>query len=69
MQPEFNDELMTAGQLAKNLNRSSYGVKKALKRLGIHPEAVLNMVSYYPATAEAALADAMREPNRQTTAA
>ena len=56
---------LTAGQLARRLDRSSYGVKKAIKRLGIHPKLVLGGISYYDTGIEKTLAQVMRAPNLQ----
>jgi len=57
-------QLTTAGELARTLNRSTYGVKKALKRLGIHPEKILSGTSYYDrAEALRILEKEMRSPN------
>lgn len=75
MQPETNltdenppltqETHLTAGQLARRLQRSSYGVKKAIQRLGIEPKQVLGGVSYYDAGVEATLTKVMRAPNLQ----
>lgn len=62
-----NDEpqLQTAGELARTLKRSSYGVKKALRRLGVEPAKVLGGISFYePALALRTLKEEMRSPNQ-----
>ena len=62
---ETTDEtMMTAGQLARRLERSGYGVKKALQRMGI-PPVRMGGTSYYPSSVLDALGKAMRSPNRQ----
>lgn len=64
MKPETTlDELITAGQLARRLKRSRWGVKLTLDRLEIPPEQTLGGVSYYPAATLARLQEAMRKPN------
>lgn len=63
-----NDEpqLQTAGELARTLERSTYGVKKALKRHKIEPAAVLGGTSYYePTVALRTLREEMRSPNQK----
>jgi hypothetical protein len=56
--------LVTAGDLAKEISRSRYGVKKALKRLGILPRTVLAGISFYHREdAIGALKSEMRAPN------
>lgn len=54
---------MTAGQLARKLKRSRWGVKQTIDRLDIKPERTLGGVSYYPAATLARLEEAMRKPN------
>lgn len=68
MEPEIpNDQtLLTTGDLAKRLNRSRYGVKKAIQRLGIAPERELAGMSFYHPSIEAKLGQGMRGPNLQT---
>ena len=63
--PPFTENLLTAGQLARRLHRSSYGVKKAIQRQGILPVQVLGGISYYDAGIEATLGQVMRGPNLQ----
>lgn len=64
MKPETTlDELITAGQLARRLKRSRWGVKLTLDRLEIEPQQTLGGVSYYPTTTLARLQEAMRKPN------
>lgn len=62
-----NDEntLVSAGDLARELGRSGYGIKKALARLGVSPTHVLSGGTYYydRKTALAKLESAMRAPN------
>lgn len=59
--------LATAGELAKALNRSSYGVKKALSRLGVSPKTVLAGTSFYERKlAIGKLKSEMRAPNNST---
>jgi hypothetical protein len=63
----LNDETVpvTAGDLARKLGRSSYGVKKALMRLRIEPTAVLGGTSYYDEeSAMELLKKEMRSPNQ-----
>jgi hypothetical protein len=56
--------LASAGEMARSLNRSTYGVKKALSRLGIQPKKVIGGISYFEReTAMARLAEQMRSPN------
>lgn len=56
--------LVTAGELARELSRSSYGVKKALKRLGLSPSRVLAGTSFYDRKeALGKLKSEMRAPN------
>ena len=55
---------VTAGELAKILERSSYGVKKALARNGVRPVHVLAGTSFFNRTkALETLQAAMRAPN------
>ena len=56
---------LTAGQLARRLQRSSYGVKKAIQRQRILPVQVLGGISYYDPGIEKTLAEVMRAPNLQ----
>ena len=66
MQPEnINEiELITAGELAKKLRRSRYGVKKALQRLDVKPAQILAGISFYPEmSTTTCLEKAMRSPN------
>lgn len=64
-----NDEtLMTAGQLAKRLERSTHGVKKAIKRLGILPERKLGGISFYLPTLLDTLGKEMRAANNRNAA-
>lgn len=39
--------LATAGELAKELGRSAYGVKKALKRMNVEPRHSLRGTAYF----------------------
>ena len=60
------ETLATAGELARTLERSTYGVKKALRRLQIFPDRILGGISYYPRKESlAALEKEMRSPNQQ----
>ncbi len=54
---------MTAGQLARKLKRSRWGVKQTIDRLEIQPQQTLGGVSYYSAKTLARLEEAMRKPN------
>ena len=63
--PPATETLLTAGQLARRLQRSSYGVKKAIQRLRIDPVQVLGGISYYDAAIEETLGKVMRGPNLQ----
>lgn len=61
-----NDEstLVSAGDLARELGRSSYGIKKALKRIGVEPTHTLSGTAYFDRKdAIARLEPAMRAPN------
>ncbi len=60
MDPE---ELLTAGQLARLIQRSTYGVKKALERRGHKPRQILNGISYYDPALREVLLKEMRGPN------
>jgi hypothetical protein len=66
--PSPTADLLTAGQMAANLKRSRYGVKKAIQRLGIDPKLMLGGISYYEPAIEKTVAEAMRGPNLQTPA-
>lgn len=55
--------LLTAGELARRLKRSRYGVKKALHRLKIQPALIMAGISFYPEQALTTLAATMRQPN------
>lgn len=63
--PPLLETLLTAGQLARRLQRSSYGVKKAIQRAGIEPVLEIGGISYYNPKAEETLAKVMRGPNLQ----
>ena len=52
--------VMTAGAMARILNRSTLGVMNALKRLNIGPDLVLGRISYYPKSAVETLRAEMR---------
>ena len=62
---ETKDETkyVTAGDLAKRMKRSTYGVKSALRRLGISPIVSFKGMSLYSPDVEASLTDSMRAPN------
>ncbi len=60
-----NEAPLTAGELARRLQRSSYGVKKAIQRAGIDPVQVLGGISYYDPGIEETLAGFMRAANLQ----
>lgn len=66
-----NDEtkLVSAGDLARELGRSSYGVKKALMRAGIKPSVTLSGTAYFDhSTALAKLNETLRAPNARQKA-
>ncbi len=58
--------LLTAGQLARNIKRTREGVKKAIVRLHMIPMTELGGVSYYHPDSEMELMEAMRGPNLST---
>lgn len=47
MKKEDNSNLLTAGNIAKELGISDVKVKKAIKELGIKPAAKKGVCSYY----------------------
>lgn len=47
MKKEDNSNLLTAGNIAKELGVSDVKVKKAIKELGIKPAAKKGVCSYY----------------------
>ncbi len=55
---------MSAGQLARKMGRTPWGVRKAIKRLKLKPEQTLGGVNYYSASPTLArLEAAMRKAN------
>lgn len=74
MQPETNqpneprhdsESPLTAGELARRLKRSPYGVRNAIRLAGIRPVQVLGRISYYDPGIERVLAEGMRAANLQ----
>lgn len=57
-------QLVTCSQLAEELDRSEFGVRQAIRRLGIQPAAVAGRIQLYSPTIVAELRDKMRAPNQ-----
>lgn len=56
-------EPVTAGTIARAIGRSTYGVKKAIRRLKIEPVQVLAGMSFYDPSIQSILEESMRSPN------
>jgi Mor family transcriptional regulator len=56
-------EPVTAGTIAREIGRSTYGVKKAIRRLKIEPVHVLGGMSFYDPKIQSILEESMRSPN------
>lgn len=56
---ENNENLMTAGAMAKALSLSDGKVKKAIKELGIEPDAKKGVCNYYSAATMAKVREAL----------
>jgi len=53
-------ELLTAGKIAKEIGASDAKVKKAIKELGLEPDAKKGACSYYSRTAIAKIKKALK---------
>ena len=55
-----NDDLLTAGAIAKAVGASDAKVKKAIKELGLEPKAKKGVCAYYGADAVAKVKKALK---------
>jgi hypothetical protein len=65
MKPETNtlEPAVSAADIAKRLDRSHTGVKKAIARLKIEPVQIVGIIKLYPCDAVEEIEAAMRKPN------